>query len=392
MKLAGKHILVGVSAGIAAYKICELVRLFKKAGAAVTCVMTPNAEHFVSPLVLATLSQNKVYKDQFDYKDYEIEHISLTDRADILVLAPATANTISKIANGICDNLLTSTVCAFSKTKIIVPAMNVNMYENPIIQENLNKLEKLGYIVLQPEIGELACGVVAKGKMISPESIFEKTSEYLMYEKKSKKVLITTGGTKENIDPVRYIGNYSSGKMGIALADEAYSQGYDVTLVSTVDLEKPYCVLKVQTAQEMLECVQEQFVTSDALIMAAAVADYRPLSIAEQKIKKEDTDGLTIKLVKNPDILKEISKIKKNHQIVIGFCAESENLIANAQKKIIDKKLDFIAANDISRSDIGFNSDFNEINIFSKDGKSKLIEKTTKREAAKIIISECLKF
>ena len=323
MNLAGKNILIGISAGIAAYKICELVRLFKKAGADVTCVMTPNAELFVSPLVLATLSKNKVYKEQFDYKDYEIEHISLTDRADVLVLAPATANTISKIANGICDNLLTSTVCAFNKTKIIVPAMNVNMYENPIVQENLNKLEKLGYIILHPEVGELACGVTAKGKMVSPKVIFEKTSEILLPKKKAEKVLITTGGTKENIDPVRYIGNYSSGKMGIALADEAYKQGYDVTLISTVDIEKPYCVLRVQTAQDMLEAVKGEFLSSDALIMAAAVADYRIKNYSEQKMKKGCEDNLTLELTKNPDILKEISAINCKARIV-GFCAESE--------------------------------------------------------------------
>ena len=391
MNLKGKNILLGITAGIAAYKTCELVRKFQKQGAQVTVVMTPNAEKFVSPLVLASLSKNKVYCEQFDYKNYDIEHISLAQKADIFVIAPATANTISKIAHGICDNLLTSVACAFNKPILLVPAMNVNMYENRLIQENITKLEALeNFFVLPPEEGELACGVCAKGRMAELDRIIEKTSEIIAANAINRKVIITAGGTKENIDPVRYIGNYSSGKMGMALADEAYNLGCNVVLISTFQVEKPYRVVVAQSAEKMLESIKKEFTDADCLIMAAAVADFKPVKISSQKIKKSGKDIFSIEMVQNPDILKEISKIKRNGQIVVGFCAESENLLLNANKKLIEKNLDFIAANDISRSDIGFASDFNEITLISKSGAQKFIPRTTKIEAAKIILSECL--
>ena len=391
MNLKGKNILLGITAGIAAYKTCELVRKFQKQGAQVTVVMTPNAEKFVSPLVLASLSKNKVYCEQFDYKNYDIEHISLAQKADIFVIAPATANTISKIAHGICDNLLTSVACAFNKPILLVPAMNVNMYENRLIQENITKLEALeNFFVLPPEEGELACGVCAKGRMAELDRIIEKTSEIIAANAINRKVIITAGGTKENIDPVRYIGNYSSGKMGMALADEAYNLGCNVVLISTFQVEKPYRVVVAQSAEKMLESIKKEFTDADCLIMAAAVADFKPVKISSQKIKKSGKDIFSIEMVQNPDILKEISKIKRNGQIVVGFCAESENLLLNANKKLIEKNLDFIAANDISRSDIGFASDFNEITLISKSGAQKFIPRTTKIEVAKIILSECL--
>ena len=391
MNFKGKHILLGITAGIAAYKTCELVRKYQKAGAQVTVVMTPNAEKFVSPLVLASLSKNKVYCEQFNYENYDIEHISLAQKADIFVIAPATANTISKIAHGICDNLLTSVVCAFDKPILIVPAMNVNMYENILIQENLAKLNSLNYKILPPEEGELACGVVAKGRMAELDKIVEKTAEIIAANSINKKVVITAGGTRENLDPVRYIGNYSSGKMGLALADEAYKLGCEVVLISTFDVQKPYKVLTVNCADEMLSTVKDEFINADCLIMAAAVADFKPVNISAQKIKKDSKDIFTIEMVKNPDILREISKIKRDNQIVVGFCAESENLLENAVKKLNEKNLDFIAANDISRSDIGFGSDFNEIILFDKSGAKKIIERTTKNEAAKLILAYCLK-
>lgn len=388
MKLSGKKILLGISAGIAAYKCCELVRAFIKQGAEVKVVMTPNAKEFVSPLVLTTLSKNKVYIEQFDYQNYDIEHISLANWADIFVLAPATANTISKIANGICDNLLTSIMCAFTKPKLLVPAMNVDMYENNLIQANLGKLEGLGFDILPPEDGFLACGVNAKGRMADLEKIIEKVSEIFSKNKLDKKIVITTGGTKENIDPVRYVGNYSSGKMGIAIADEAYNNGAEVILISTVKVDKPYKVINVTSALEMSDAVKEEFVSADCLIMAAAVADFRPIEVAEQKIKKTNKETFVVEMVKNPDILKEMGKIKKDNQIIVGFCAESENLLNNAQKKLLEKNVDFIAANDISRSDIGFGSDFNEMTLIAKNGNKTIIPKATKTDVAKIILGK----
>jgi len=261
--IKSKNILIGVTAGIAAYKVCELVRLYKKQGANVKVLMTENAQKFVSPLVLSCLSENKVYCEQFDYSEYDVEHISLAKWADIFVIAPLTANTISKLANGICDNLLSTTFCAFTKTVLLVPAMNVDMYENNIIQNNLDKLRNANTTILEPVEGFLACGVTAKGRMPEPEAILEETIKIFTKNKKNKKILITAGGTKENIDPVRYIGNYSSGKMGIAIADEAYKQGFDVTLIATVAVDKPYPVINVVSADEMFEAVKREFATSD---------------------------------------------------------------------------------------------------------------------------------
>ena len=234
----------------------------------------------------------------------------------------------------------------------------------------------------------LACGVNAKGRMADLEKIIEKVSEIFSKNKLDKKIVITTGGTKENIDPVRYVGNYSSGKMGIAIADEAYNNGAEVILISTVKVDKPYKVINVTSALEMSDAVKEEFVSADCLIMAAAVADFRPIEVAEQKIKKTNKETFVVKMVKNPDILKEMGKIKKDNQIIVGFCAESENLLNNAQKKLLEKNVDFIAANDISRSDIGFGSDFNEMTLFAKNGNKTVIPKATKTDVAKIILGK----
>jgi len=362
------------------------VRLFQKQGAKLKVVMTENAKEFVSPLVLASLSKNKVYCEQFNYTDYDIEHVELSKWADIFVIAPATADTISKITNAICDNLLTSVVCAYNKKIILAPAMNVNMWENAIFQNNLNKLKSLNFDVIEPTEGYLACGDNAKGRMADLDVIVDYVIDYFEHNKNGKKILITAGGTKENIDPVRYIGNYSSGKMGIALADEAYALGYDVTLISTVTADKPYNVINVLTADEMLKAVQTEFVDSDILVMAAAVADFKPVMVSKEKIKKADDEKIVLELTKNPDILKEISKMKRDKQIVVGFCAESENLLTNAKKKLMEKKLDFIVANDISRIDIGFNSDFNEVTIIDKNEITFKIQKQSKIDIAKKIL------
>lgn len=380
--LSGKTILLGITGGIAAYKMCELIRMYKRANANVLVVCTPNALNFVTKLTLQNLSQNDVAVEEFDVKDFKPEHISYADSADIMVIAPATANTISKIATGVCDNLLTSIACAFTKPVIIAPAMNCNMWENPVLQENLHKLH---YEILEPESGFLACGYEGKGRLCSLDKIFDKTVELLNYKPlEGKKIVITSGGTIEDIDPVRYISNYSSGKMGLALADTAKNFGADVTLITTKDIQRRYNVIKVKSAIDMKSAVENEFESADCVIMAAAVADYRVKEVAPQKMKKTSEDEITLTLVKNPDILKEISSIKKS-QIVVGFCAESENLIENAKEKIAKKGCDFLIANDISRKDIGFSSDYNEVTILDKNGNMTKIERADKATVARKI-------
>ena len=384
--LENKNILIGITGGIAAYKICTLIRLYRKAGANVRVVLTPNALNFVTKLTLQTLSNNEVYVDNFEIDEYKPEHIALTE-ADIFVIAPASANTIGKIANGICDNLLLSTACAFSKPILIAPAMNENMWNNPFVQENMSKLKKHGYHIVDPETGFLACGTNGAGRMKEPEEIFDRTVEIFSENKKlkGKKILITAGGTREKIDPVRYITNASSGKMGLALADNAYRMGADVTLVSTFKADKPYKNIVTETALEMEKAVKENLSGQDCVIMAAAVSDYRVENCAENKIKKQG-GVLELKLVENPDILKSICKTP--NKIICGFCAESENLIENAKAKIQKKCCDFRIANDISRKDIGFNTDENEVYIIDKSLNIKHIEKDTKENIAQRILEE----
>ena len=383
--LSGKTVLIGITGGIAAYKICELIRMYKRANADVLVVCTPNALNFVTKLTLQNLSKNPVAVEEFEVNNFNPEHISYADRADIMVIAPATANTISKIATGVCDNLLTSIACAFTKPVIIAPAMNCNMWDNPLISENLGKLH---YEILEPESGYLACGYEGKGRLCSLDKIFDKTVEILKCKPlNGKKIVITCGGTIEDIDPVRYISNYSSGKMGLALADVAKNLGADVTLVTTKDVSRKYNVVEVKSALEMKNAVEQEFENSDCIIMAAAVADYRVIEISEQKIKKTKDDEITLTLVKNPDILKEIS-MKKTSQIVVGFCAESENLIENAKEKISKKGCDYLIANDISRKDIGFSSDYNEVTILDKNGGMKKLERADKRTIARKIFEE----
>ena len=387
--LENKTILIGITGGIAAYKICSLIRLYKKSGANVRVVVTPSALNFVTKLTLQTLSNNEVYVENFEIDEYKPGHISLCDEADIFVIAPATANTISKIANGICDNLLLSTACAFKKPILIAPAMNTGMWENTFVQENIKKLLDNGYYILNPESGFLACGTNGTGRMVEIEDIYEKTSEILSQKKilKNKKILITAGGTKEKIDPVRFITNCSSGKMGLALADCAYEMGADVTLISTFETNKAYKNIVVESAQEMEKAVKSKLGEQDCVIMAAAVADYRIKEYSEQKIKKNNEDFLTLNLIKNPDILKEISSINCKAKIV-GFCAESENLLENAKEKIRKKGCDFLVANDISRKDIGFSSNLNEVYILDKNLKISHIERDTKFNIAKKILEK----
>ena len=389
--LSGKTVLLGVTGGIAAYKVCELIRMYKRANAEVLVVCTPNALNFVTKLTLQNLSKNPVAVEEFDVKDFNPEHISYADRADIMVIAPATANTISKIAQGVCDNLLTSIACAFTKPVIIAPAMNCNMWENPVLQENLNKLH---YEILEPESGYLACGYEGKGRLCALEKIFDKTVELLNFKPlNGKKIVITSGGTIEDIDPVRYISNYSSGKMGLALADVAKNLGADVTLITTKDVSRKYNVIKVKSALDMKAAVEKEFDSANCIIMAAAVADYRVKEISQQKMKKTSDDEISLTLVKNPDILKELCTRKKacppdllpSCPMIVGFCAESENLLENAKEKISRKGCDYLIANDISRKDIGFSSDYNEVTILDKNGGTKKLERADKRTIARML-------
>lgn len=385
--LNGKNILIGITGGIAAYKICDLIRRFKKNGANVKVTATPNALNFVTKLTLQNLSQNEIYVEEFDIKEWKPEHISLADEADIMLIAPATANTISKISNGIADNLLTSIACAFSKKMIIAPAMNCNMWNKPAIKENIKVLKSRGIEILEPESGFLACGYTGKGRLCSIDKIYNSVVEALNYSDKlkGKKVVVTSGGTVEDIDPVRYISNYSSGKMGFSIANSAQDMGAEVTLITTKDFDAPYKIIKVKSAIDMQDALNSEFDTADYVIMAAAVADYRVKNYSEQKIKKTGSENLTLELVKNPDILKSLCE-KKSHQIVVGFCAESENLLENAKEKISKKGCDYLVANDISRSDIGFSSDDNEVTILDKSGNIKKLEKASKRVIARKIL------
>ena len=388
--LQGKHILLGITGGISAYKICTLIRDFKKAGADVQVIATPNALNFVTKLTLQNLSQNEVFVEEFNVKDWKPEHISLSDWADIMLIAPATANTIGKIAQGIADNLLTSVACAFSKKIILAPAMNVNMWNNEAVQQNLQILQKRGVEYLPPESGFLACGYTGKGRLCSLNKIYNAVDEALNYSQiyKGKKVVITAGGTIEEIDPVRYISNYSSGKMGLALAKSAYDMGAEVVFITTKDFDVPFKKVMVKSAQDMQNAINEEFDTANYIIMAAAVADYRVKEFSEQKIKKENNDSITLELVKNPDILADLCK-NKTSQTIVGFCAESENLMENAKTKIEKKGCDYLVANDISRKDIGFNSDENEVTILSQDGSIKKISKAPKNVIARKIL-ECI--
>lgn len=383
--LTSKNILIGITGAIAAYKIYDLIRLFKKNNANVKVVLTENALNFVNKTTLETLSQNKIYVETFNSEYFKPEHIALTE-ADIFLIAPISANTIAKISHGICDNLLTSTFCAFKNKVIIAPCMNTNMWENPSVRDNLSLLKKRGVEIIEPESGFLACGTQGKGRLADINIIFDGVKNYLVPELplKGKKIIVTAGGTKENIDAVRYIGNYSSGKMGIAIADCLFKKGAEVVLISTVNAAKNYKVINVQTADEMFKSVKEEFENADSLIMAAAVSDYKVKNKSEHKIKKNG-EPVILELIENPDILSEMCKIKKTSQTIVGFCAESENLLENAKIKITKKNCDYICANDISKKDIGFSSDYNELYIIDKNFNLFHIEKTGKINAAEII-------
>lgn len=391
MTTQSKNIIIGISAGIAAYKMYDLVSELKKLGHNITVVLTKDAKHFVSELPLKVLSSNPVYTDMFSPEvQTKPIHIDLADNNDLVVLAPATADIIAKMANGICDELITSILLATRAPVYIVPAMNTNMWEHFTTQKNIETLvTKLGYKIIPPEEGDLACGYSGTGHITSNEKII-KTIFYGEFEPKplgGKKVIVTAGGTREAVDPVRFIGNKSSGKMGIALADVAYSMGADVLLISTVTCDRKYQVIEVESAQEMQEVIESEFDKSHALIMAAAVSDFRPITTSKQKIKKKNED-ITIDLTRNPDILEILGRTKRDKQVIIGFSAESENIEKNALEKLEKKKIDMIVANDITVPDIGFGSDENAVIILTKDKKKEVLQRQPKIQIAKHICNK----
>ena len=394
-----KNILLGVTGGIAAFKSASIVSLLKKKGYNVKVVMTKNATNIIGPLTLETLSKNRIYVDMWDTNPhYEVEHISLADWADIVLIAPATYNIIGKVANGIADDMLTTIISAVSVRKPVffALAMNVNMYENPILKENIDKLKSYGYRFIEAEEGLLACNYVAKGRMSEPEDIVAEIERYNIFSKienydtilKGKKILITSGRTKENIDPIRYLSNNSSGKMGYCLAQAAIDLGAEVTLISgPTNLKVPNGLEKfifVESALEMYEKVDEYFKNTDIFIACAAVADYRPKEYKKEKIKKSDSD-FVIELVRNPDILLEMSK-KKEKQLLVGFAAETNNIKENALKKLEKKNLDIIVANNASV----MGSDENVIEIIKKDRTSVEISQKSKIELAYYILNEVI--
>lgn len=381
-----KNILIGITSSIAAYKIPELIRMFKKANYDVKVVMTPEAKNFVTPLTLETLSSNRVYEQQFCPSD-NTQHISLCSWADAFIIAPLSANTLSKIANGICDNMLSSVFCAYigeKKPIILAPAMNCGMWENPFVQKNLETLKNAGCKILEPEYGFLACGTENKGRLCELKKIFEAIE--CKKPLKGKKIVITSGGTREAIDPVRFISNASSGKMGRALADCAHELGARVVLISTQELQKPYKVVIAQDTISMLNATRKEFIENNAdyLIMAAAVSDYRVKNYSNTKISKEQAgENLTIELVKNPDILKTMCEEKSQSQKAIGFCLSSENAVENAKKKIKDKGCDIIIANEVKTA-LGTNE--SEVWIIDDSLNVKKIEKTSKINIARAIL------
>lgn len=387
--LTGKTIVLGVTGGIAVYKAVELLRLMTKAGATVHVVMTKSATEFVTPLTFQTLSGNPVHTELFNLiSEQEIGHISLADRADLFVIAPATANFIGKVACGLADDLLSTTVMATKAPVLFSPAMNVNMYQNPIYRENEARLRRHGYLFVPAVKGMLACGWEGEGKLPAPEAIFDEVVCALTAKTMAgKRVLITAGPTREEIDPIRYISNYSSGKMGYAIAREARLRGAEVTLVTgPIALTVP-CgidVVPVNSAEEMRKAVLERLDKTDVVIKAAAVADYRPKVRAAGKVKKGAAE-LVIELEKNPDILAEVGASKGN-RVVVGFAAETEELVANATKKLTGKNLDMIVANDVSVEGAGFNVDTNIVKLLYRDGKIEELPLMGKTELAGVIL------
>lgn len=388
------NVLLCVTGGIAAYKAVALTSKLTQMGIDVKVMMSENATKFVTPLTFQAISRNPVYTDTFDEKDpKKIAHIDLSEWPDLIIIAPATSNIIGKLANGIADDMITSTLLATEKPVWIAPAMNVHMYHHPIVQKNMDTLKSIGYEFIEPGEGYLACGYTGKGRLAEPESIAEKVREFFSGNTRGflegKRVVVTAGPTRERIDPVRYISNFSSGKMGYAIAEEALKLGAAVTLITgPVSLTPPQGakVVSVESTEEMYRAVIKEYNNADIVIKAAAVSDYLPQEYMPNKMKKQK-DEWSITLVKNRDILKELGK-KKTHQFLIGFAAETDHVEQYALDKLKNKNLDMIVANDVSMEGAGFGSDTNIVTIFKKDGSKRALEKLSKNKVAIEILKE----
>lgn len=391
--LKGKHIILGISGGIAAYKAVSLLRLFVKAGADVQVVITPAGKEFITPVTLSALSGHPVISEFFTANTGSWNsHVDLGLWADAVVIAPATASTIAKMANGVADNMLITTYLSAKAPVFIAPAMDLDMFAHPSTQRNLDWLRSYGNHIIEPASGELASHLIGKGRMEEPEQIFKIVADFLTRRKdmEGKKVMITAGPTYEKIDPVRFIGNYSSGKMGYALAEECAERGAEVVLISgpvSIKAHHPSInVVSVESAQQMHDAALSAFADSDAAIMCAAVADYAPVVVAEKKIKREKDDIPVIELKKNPDIAAALGKIKKPGQMLVGFALETDNEMANAQSKLERKNLDMIVLNSLADKQAGFGVDTNKVTIIEKDGTVHSYEVKPKKEVAADIV------
>ena len=389
--LKNKTVVLAISGSIAAYKIASLASMLKKLHADVQVLMTANATNFINPITFETLTGNKCLVDTFDRNfQYSVEHVALAKRADVVLVAPASANVIGKIANGIADDMLTTTVMACKCHKIVSPAMNTQMFENPIVQDNLAKLQRFGYEVIQPAHGYLACGDTGAGKMPEPETLLQYILKETAFDKDltGKRILVTAGATRESIDPVRFITNHSSGKMGVALAKAAMLRGAQVTLVAAHMEAKPPMfveVVPVKNAQDMFEAVTSRAGEMDVIIKAAAVSDYTPATVADSKMKKKDGE-LSIELQRTQDILKYLGQHKPQGQFLCGFSMETDNVIENSRKKLTSKNADMICANSLRTAGAGFGVDTNIITLITADGEKEL-ELMSKDDAAHEILN-----
>ena len=395
--LKGKKIVLGVTGGIAVYKAVDLVSRLRKQGCEVRVVMTEHAQQFVTPLTFKEISGNQVAVSMWSSnQEFNVEHIALANWADAFVVAPATANIIAKMAYGLADDLLSTTLLAAQAPIVVCPAMNTGMYENAATQENIAKLQGRGITVMPPAVGKLACGTSGAGGLPDPQEIVEFLNAFFAKREgdlRGLKVLVTAAGTREPIDPVRFVGNRSSGKMGYAVAQMAAERGAEVLLISgpsALSIPANVKAIKVETTNEMLEACLESYDKVDIVIKAAAVADYRPRDVAEQKIKKKTDDALTVVMDKNPDILKTLGA-KKTHQVLVGFAAETQNLLENARDKVVKKNLDMIVANDVTAAGAGFNADTNIVKFLFANGEVRSLEQMPKVDVANCILDEALK-
>ena len=395
--LKGKKIVLGVTGGIAVYKAVDLVSRLRKQGCQVRVVMTEHAQQFVTPLTFKEISGNQVAVSMWSgNQEFNVEHIALANWADAFVVAPATANIIAKMAYGLADDLLSTTLLAAQAPIVVCPAMNTGMYENAATQENIAKLQGRGVTVMPPAVGKLACGTSGAGRLPEPQEIVEFLSAFFAKREgdlRGLKVLVTAAGTREPIAPVRYVGNRSSGKMGYAVAEMGAERGGEVLLVSgpsALAIPANVKAVKVETTNEMLEACLAAYDDVDIVVKAAAVADYRPRDVADQKIKKKTDDALTVVMDKNPDILKTLGG-KKTHQVLVGFAAETQNLLENARDKVVKKNLDMIVANDVTAAGAGFNADTNIVKFLFANGEVRSLEQMPKVDVANCILDEALK-